>query len=209
MFSFKKKVFLNLIVLQCSLTWLFFTEGRFFLLQTFTLVLGTWDFRRVVLPVKIKVKKALNTPDFSMFFVTRYPTPFSSESTFSLVLLLLLMCLQKPFLLPITTPNSTKYRWGLASLMQYMKHHHSRRNFLLLFSETKWIYGFKNAKQFMSAVLCTVWETPHSSLITTLSLTVLTHYISFHQQVWFSIPHSWTQDPCENSCCWVCFEEFT
>lgn len=45
-----------------------------------------------------RVKKALNTSAVTMPWITRSPAPFSSGPTFSLLYLLLLKYLQKPFL---------------------------------------------------------------------------------------------------------------
>lgn len=49
-------------------------------------------FHEVSLPVKTKVKKALNTLDFSVSLVIRSPALISSGLTFSLVVFLLLLC---------------------------------------------------------------------------------------------------------------------
>lgn len=66
-----------------------------------TLVSLTWDSWKQLFPAKMEVKK--KAPEqfrFSMSFVTMFPALFNGIPTFSLLFLSLLICLQKPFLLP-------------------------------------------------------------------------------------------------------------
>lgn len=71
-----------------------------FLLQTFFLVSGTWNFWGQVLLVKTKVEKALSVSAYSIPFVTISVLPFSSRPTFSPAFLLLQINLKEPFVLP-------------------------------------------------------------------------------------------------------------
>uniref|UniRef100_A0A8B9S2F8 Uncharacterized protein n=1 Tax=Apteryx owenii TaxID=8824 RepID=A0A8B9S2F8_APTOW len=62
-------------------------------------------------------KKACSNSAFSVSFVTRAPTPFSKGPTFSLVFLLLLMYLKKPFLLSLTSLARFNSKRALAFLV--------------------------------------------------------------------------------------------
>lgn len=90
------------------LAWSSCSEGKSSSLQTSPLV--------SVLPVKTEVEKMFSTSAFSMSSVTRSPAPFSHGPTFSLVFFLLLIHLEKPFLLSFKSLARFNSTWSLALL---------------------------------------------------------------------------------------------
>lgn len=83
------------------------------LLQTFPRVSEMGDFWRQIILVKSKEKKVLSTLD--MLVVTRSSAPFGNWPTSSLVFLLLLLYLQRSFLLPFK--SFTRFNYKLAFLI--------------------------------------------------------------------------------------------
>jgi len=69
------------------------------------------------LALKAEAKKAFSSSAFSASSVTRTPASFSSGPTLSLVFRLLLMYLNKPFLLSLTPLAGFNSRWTLAFLV--------------------------------------------------------------------------------------------
>lgn len=65
-------------------------------------------------------KKTCSISAFSTTYVTIVPFPFSSEPTFSLLTIFLLMCLKKPFSLSLTTLARFNSRWALAYFIEFL-----------------------------------------------------------------------------------------
>lgn len=61
------------IPLKCSLTWSSSIGDKFFLLQTFLIILRAWDFGLLVLPIKTEVKKVLSM----QIYVTKFSAPLA------------------------------------------------------------------------------------------------------------------------------------
>lgn len=94
-----------------SLTWSCSTKEKSSLLQTFTLASMVWNSLELASAAKTEANKTFSNSTYSVSFITTAPTSFSSTPTFSLVFLLLLMYLKKPFLLSLTSLASFDSKW--------------------------------------------------------------------------------------------------